>query len=62
MRFNTWLTRFCMAVDVRCVFSTNELRNAWKAGKTPEEVAKSNDAMYAEYREVYGDDADEVAA
>jgi hypothetical protein len=62
MKFSTWLTTFCMLVAVRCVFTTNELREAWKNGKTPQEVATANDALVAEYHEVYGSEADELMA
>jgi hypothetical protein len=56
MKFNTWLTTFCMLINANCVFGTAELREAWKNGKTAKEVAKANDALAAEYAEV-GDDS-----
>lgn len=61
MKFNTWLTTFCMAINARCVFTTTELRCAWREGRTPQDVAVSNDALCAEYDTVYGAEFDELA-
>ena len=52
MRFNVWLTKFCMAIDNRSVFTMNELKEAWENGKDAKEVAKANDALAAEYAEL----------
>lgn len=62
MKFAVWLNIYILAVQTQCVFTTNELREAWKNGKTPQDVARDNDNLCAEYHEVYGDYADELIA
>lgn len=62
MKFSNWLTAFCMLVQLECVFGTQELREAFKNGKTAVEMAKANDTLCREYHEVYGDDALELIA
>lgn len=62
MKFSNWLTAFCLLIQTQCVFKTHELREAYKNGKTPAEMALANDALCREYHEVYGEDADELIA
>jgi len=52
MKWMTWFNQFMLEINQRCVFSLNELKTAWKNGKTTKQVALSNDALAAEYHEV----------
>ena len=62
MKFNHWINVYILAVNSRCIFTTHELHEAWLNGKSPSQVAAANDALAAEYAQVYGQDMENVLA
>ena len=52
MKWTTWFDQFMLEINQRCVFSMNELKEAWKKGKTPKQIAFNNDCLASEYDEL----------
>jgi len=49
MKWKKWFNLFVELITKEWMFDLDQLRDAWKAGKTPDEMALANDAMSDEY-------------